>query len=91
MDIKQIRKYLKEKIKNNQFYGHSEERQQVLDLLQRTINHGESNSALLIGPRNAGKTLVRNLLNLFTTSLFQCILDDRRYLVSIGNSEKFYF
>ncbi|XP_017784040.1 PREDICTED: origin recognition complex subunit 4 [Nicrophorus vespilloides] len=36
------------------------ERKQVFNLLQRTIEDGESNSALLIGPRGSGKTTLVN-------------------------------
>lgn len=60
-----IRKYLKERIlTENEFLGHEKERHQVVDLLQRTVQHGESNSMLLIGPKGVGKTmLVNSVLN----------------------------
>lgn len=31
----------------------------LLELLRRTAVHGESNSVLIVGPRGAGKTMVR--------------------------------
>ncbi|KAJ8953034.1 hypothetical protein NQ314_007408 [Rhamnusium bicolor] len=56
-----IRKYLKYSILNNcNFVGHERERNQIFDLIQRTIRCGESNSALLIGPRGSGKTTLVN-------------------------------
>ncbi|XP_050297559.1 origin recognition complex subunit 4 [Anthonomus grandis grandis] len=59
--IKPIRKYLKEKIVNNQeFVGKEKELNQVLDLLKKTVEHGESNSMLLIGPKGSGKTKLVN-------------------------------
>ncbi|CAH0551731.1 unnamed protein product [Brassicogethes aeneus] len=63
-DVQKIRCYLKNQLINNtQFIGHDREKKQIFDLLKRTITHGESNSALLIGPRGAGKTtLVNNVL-----------------------------
>lgn len=57
--IKETRTYLKRNILNlEKFVGYESERQQVYDLLKRTIDTGESNSALLIGPREVGKTAV---------------------------------
>ncbi|XP_063217743.1 origin recognition complex subunit 4 isoform X2 [Bacillus rossius redtenbacheri] len=45
------------------FRGHENEKTNVLTLLKRTIEFGESNSALIIGPRGSGKTtLVRHAL-----------------------------
>lgn len=43
---------------NDRFVGHDKEKQQIFDLLLRTISYGESNSALLIGPKGSGKTTV---------------------------------
>lgn len=42
----------------NVFRGHKKERNHLSELLQRTVEMGESNSALLIGPRGCGKTTV---------------------------------
>ncbi|XP_011312186.1 origin recognition complex subunit 4 [Fopius arisanus] len=56
------RKYLKRKIlcPETKFRHHAKERQNVLELLKRTVEAGESNSALLIGPRGSGKTTLVN-------------------------------
>lgn len=49
---------------NNNYDGNPKERKQIYDLLHRTLEFGESNSALLIGPRGSGKTkLVNNVLS----------------------------
>lgn len=59
--IRNIRNYLKSNILNDKiFYGHEEKQNQILDLLEQTIKFGESNSALIIGPRGCGKTAVSN-------------------------------
>jgi origin recognition complex subunit 4 len=42
----------------NEFRGHKKERTHLSDLVRRTVEMGESNSALLIGPRGCGKTAV---------------------------------
>ncbi|VEN35681.1 unnamed protein product [Callosobruchus maculatus] len=56
-----IIKHLKQNIlKNRTCYGYEKEEQQIYDLLERTLDCGESNSALLIGPRRCGKTLLVN-------------------------------
>ncbi|XP_043474076.1 origin recognition complex subunit 4 [Leptopilina heterotoma] len=60
--ILQTRKYLKRKIMcpEIKYRHHEKERQYVLDLLKRTVETGESNSALLIGPEDTGKTILVN-------------------------------
>jgi origin recognition complex subunit 4 len=40
------------------FRNHIQERLHVLELVKRTVDMGESNSVLLIGPRGSGKTTV---------------------------------
>ncbi|OWF46063.1 origin recognition complex subunit 4-like [Mizuhopecten yessoensis] len=46
-----------------QIHGYDQERRQLLDLIRRTGTTGESNSALLIGPRGCGKSmLVENVV-----------------------------
>ncbi|KAJ8707151.1 hypothetical protein PYW08_011285 [Mythimna loreyi] len=62
IQIKLIRKYLKLRIMadNTSFRGHSQERNHVYDLFKRTVAHGESHSALMIGPRGSGKTTLIN-------------------------------
>ncbi|XP_043599414.1 origin recognition complex subunit 4 [Bombus pyrosoma] len=56
------RKYLKRKIMcpETKFRHHVKERMHILELLKRTVDMGESNSALLIGPRGSGKTTLIN-------------------------------
>ncbi|XP_032525452.2 origin recognition complex subunit 4 isoform X2 [Danaus plexippus] len=60
--IKRVRKYIKLKIleDNTSFRNHDEERKHVYDLITRVIMHGESHSALIIGPRGCGKTTLLN-------------------------------
>ncbi|CAG9573396.1 unnamed protein product [Danaus chrysippus] len=60
--IKRVRKYIKLKIleDNINFRNHDEERKHVYDLITRVILHGESHSALIIGPRGCGKTTLLN-------------------------------
>ncbi|XP_046814472.1 origin recognition complex subunit 4 isoform X1 [Vespa crabro] len=69
------RKYLKRKIMcpETKFRHHIKERLHVLDLLKRTVEMGESNSALLIGPRGSGKTTLINsvLVELSTLKFFK--------------------
>lgn len=58
-NIKYIRNNLRKNILHNKkFIGHENERKEMFDLIQKTIQCGESNSALLIGPRGSGKTTV---------------------------------
>jgi len=45
----------------------------LLELLKRTTVHGESNSALIIGPRGSGKTAVQTCI----TSLYKVKLSMR--------------
>lgn len=54
------RKYLKLKLveDNIRFRDHENERKHVYDLISRVVLHGESHSALIIGPRGCGKTTV---------------------------------
>jgi len=58
------RKYLKRKIMcpETKFRHHVNERLHVLDLVKRTVEIGESNSVLLVGPRGSGKTTVLILI-----------------------------
>ncbi|XP_069120918.1 origin recognition complex subunit 4-like [Argopecten irradians] len=41
-----------------QIHGYDQEKRQVMDLIRRTSTTGESNSALLIGPRGCGKSML---------------------------------
>nr|CAD7453216.1 unnamed protein product [Timema tahoe] len=57
--------YIMDKIlsPNQTFRGFVAEKTHVMDLLKRTARFGESNSALIVGPRGSGKTtLVRTVL-----------------------------
>ncbi|XP_062550599.1 origin recognition complex subunit 4 [Armigeres subalbatus] len=59
------RKFLKSRLQTDvtAFRGYESEWQHIRDLLFRTAEHGESNSALLLGPRGCGKTtLVTSVL-----------------------------
>ncbi|XP_023943911.2 origin recognition complex subunit 4 [Bicyclus anynana] len=60
--IKLIRKYLKLKIieDNITFRDHASERKHVYELITKAVLHGESHSALIIGPRGCGKTALIN-------------------------------
>ncbi|XP_053676348.1 origin recognition complex subunit 4 [Anopheles nili] len=63
--VNTTRKFIKSRLLNDRssFHGYDAERQHVRDLLERTAEHGESNSALLLGPRGSGKTtLVSSVL-----------------------------
>ncbi|XP_045782520.1 origin recognition complex subunit 4 [Maniola jurtina] len=61
-NMKLIKKYLKIKIMedNISFTGRKYEREHVYDLIARSVLHGESHSALIIGPRGSGKTTLLN-------------------------------
>ncbi|KAJ8681427.1 hypothetical protein QAD02_017214 [Eretmocerus hayati] len=61
-DITIARRHLKGKIMSpeTKFRHHLKERLHVLDLVKRTVEMGESNSLLLIGPRSSGKTTLIN-------------------------------
>lgn len=54
------RKFLKSRLLRDYhtFRGFENERTHVKDLLLRTVESGESNSALIVGPRGSGKTTV---------------------------------
>lgn len=54
------RKFLKARLLRDYhtFRGFTSERTHVKDLLLRTVETGESNSALIVGPRGSGKTTV---------------------------------
>jgi Ni2+-binding GTPase involved in maturation of urease and hydrogenase len=44
----------------NHFQIHQKEQTELLNVLRRTIYHGENNSTLIIGPRGSGKTFMVN-------------------------------
>lgn len=57
-----IRKFIKRRINNNtdEFIGdcYNVEKAQVSELLRRSVETGESNSAIICGPPGCGKTAV---------------------------------
>lgn len=57
-------KFLKHRLKSDHstFIGNESEFRQISELICRTSDHGESNSALVIGSAGAGKTMVTYLL-----------------------------
>ncbi|XP_053686706.1 origin recognition complex subunit 4 [Sabethes cyaneus] len=63
-DTAKTRKFLKRRLQTDAaFRGYEKEVQHIRDLLYRTAENGESNSALLLGPRGCGKTtLVTSVL-----------------------------
>lgn len=54
------RKIIKSRLQQDSatFYGFDQERANIKGLFSRIAIEGESNSALLIGPKNGGKTTV---------------------------------
>lgn len=72
--MKLTRKYLKLKLieDNVSFCGHFSERQQLFELVDRSIRRGESHSVLLIGPKGSGKTTVSEIV---IFSVIERILD----------------
>ncbi|XP_044744533.1 origin recognition complex subunit 4 [Coccinella septempunctata] len=68
--ISTIRKCLVQNIQNIIYSeNHLEERKKVIKLIESTVDYGESNSALIIGPRGSGKTtLVKDILKEVTSS-----------------------
>lgn len=63
-------KFLKHRLKSDHttFLGNESERKQIFDLIMRTVDFGESNSALIIGSAGTGKTTVS--ANLIYIDLF---------------------
>lgn len=60
-EMRHIRSYLKKKLlEHNILLGNEKERNQIQDLIKKTVQFGESNSALLIAPPGSGKTIVSN-------------------------------
>ncbi|KAF5278043.1 hypothetical protein FQR65_LT15815 [Abscondita terminalis] len=60
-NVLKIRALLKHNImRGDKLVGFDKQYQQILDLFKETVNAGESNSALLIGPRGVGKTMLLN-------------------------------
>lgn len=73
--IKEIRSYLKGNILSEETFSRfNNEHEEIYNLLKRTIENGESNSALLIGPRGVGKTVVNYCFSLRASSLCGIII-----------------
>ncbi|CAH1116523.1 unnamed protein product [Phaedon cochleariae] len=60
--LKEIRLFIKNRLSNydGTFVKEFSQRNLVFDLIVRTIQSGESNSVILIGPRGSGKTILIN-------------------------------
>ncbi|KAM9380722.1 origin recognition complex subunit 4 [Phaethornis superciliosus] len=62
--ISQVQKVLRERFCHHyapdKLFGIEQQYKHLLELLKRTTLHGESNSALIIGPRGSGKTALLN-------------------------------
>ncbi|NWT93733.1 ORC4 protein, partial [Urocynchramus pylzowi] len=62
--ISQVQKILRERFCHpcaaGKLFGMEQQYRHLLELLKRTTVHGESNSALIIGPRGSGKTALLN-------------------------------
>ncbi|RLW04932.1 hypothetical protein DV515_00005717 [Chloebia gouldiae] len=62
--ISQVQKILRERFCHHcaagKLFGMEQQYRHLLELLKRTTVHGESNSALIIGPRGSGKTTLLN-------------------------------
>lgn len=67
-DIDRTRAFLKDRLLNDNitFHGSTKEFNQIKELISKTAQYGESNSALLIGPRRSGKSTV-SLKNIYLT------------------------
>ncbi|NXD80512.1 ORC4 protein, partial [Halcyon senegalensis] len=62
--VSQVQKILRERFCHHhatgKLFGLEHQHRHLLELLKRTTVHGESNSALIIGPRGSGKTTLIN-------------------------------
>ncbi|XP_050076228.1 origin recognition complex subunit 4 [Anopheles maculipalpis] len=90
-ELETTRRFLKSRLMMDRatFHGYEAERQNIHDLLERTAEHGESNSALLLGPRGIGKTtlVVSVLAELLTKETFyrNCLIVYLNGLVHIDD------
>ncbi|KAJ6665383.1 hypothetical protein lerEdw1_003223 [Lerista edwardsae] len=94
--ISQVQKKLRERFchqsPNGKLFGAELQYKDLLELLKRTAVYGESNSALIIGPRGSGKTLLlrhvlQNLMEIkqVRDNILQVHLNGKMYfLLSLG-------
>ncbi|KAI4467429.1 origin recognition complex subunit 4 [Holotrichia oblita] len=61
-NIKKTRSYIKSKLATKTYKRNEKEFNQIYSLLEKAVENGESNSALLIGQRGAGKTTLINTI-----------------------------
>jgi predicted AAA+ superfamily ATPase len=53
-----IQNIKKKIILNDQLYGFDTERSELLQIVKKTIDYGESDSVIVLGPRGCGKSVV---------------------------------
>lgn len=58
VNVKKTRSYIKSKLATKTYKRNEKEFNQIYNLLEKAVENGESNSALLIGQRGTGKTTV---------------------------------
>jgi len=72
IDYKEVVRYLSKRLAGDLgdfLFGQEENVQYLLDMVERTVKKGESNSLLVLGPHGVGKTaVVRKVLNLAAES-----------------------
>lgn len=54
----------KKLILNDQLYGFDKERNELLHIVKKTTDFGESDSVVILGPNGSGKSIVIYLKNL---------------------------
>lgn len=58
--------YLKKKlISNDKLDGFEKEQDELLHIIKKTIDFGESDSVVILGPNGCGKSLVPNINKIF--------------------------
>ncbi|KAK9679739.1 AAA ATPase domain [Popillia japonica] len=60
VNVKKTRSYIKSKLATKTYKRNEKEFNQIYNLLEKAVENGESNSALLIGQRGTGKTTLIN-------------------------------
>lgn len=75
-------KFIKHRLRmdHTTFIGHTAEYNQIKELISRTSENGESNSALVIGPLGCGKTTVSTPIRIahkpFRAPIFNFLISD---------------